>query len=423
MSALVKTSTRQKSCLDCVRSKRKCDQGFPKCRRCVKRRVECQYIAKSPNRLLKGDEETHGNTEGQAAELAAEAATPSSLQLQRSPSPIRGLTPFLTDPFMELANDPFNLPSLPLDDFLSPAVVSDIMADPILDNPELAAGPNYQRRVEYVARRIARMPKTFAETAQAPFIHRRLLQDREPAPPPPLQDALSACALYSLKNPHNQALVFRNLEAKACQLIVATADPFRLSRRDLLAALQALLLYQIVRLFDGDIRLRMQAEADEATLLTWTNALRARMRQVGPAGPALPPTPSAAATPSRQQSRPPDWLHWLLEESIRRTVFISIMLKALYAYLKFGYDEFNLKGLGITAQAALWDAQSEFGWRTAYCERDRLEMRLAHWESDLATAGPDDLEELGVLIMAAYRGLESTAEWLGKSHVARYGLE
>ncbi|EKG09998.1 GsfR2 [Macrophomina phaseolina MS6] len=99
------------------------------------------------------------------------------------------------------------------------------------------------------------------------------------------------------------------------------------------------------------------------------------------------------------------------------------MLKGFYEYLKFGYDELSVKGLSITAQAALWDAQSEFGWRTAYCERDRLEMRLAHWESDLANARPDDLEELGVLTMAAYRGLESTAEWLGKSHVARYALE
>lgn len=351
-----------------------------------------------------------------------EPATPRVLQLQRSPSPVRGLTPFLADPFMGLVNDPFNLPCMPLDDFLSPAVVSDIMADQDLDNPEVVANTIYQTRAEYAARRIARIPKVFAETAQAPFIHRRLLQACE-SPPPPLQDALNACALYCLKNPYNQALVLRNIEAKASQLIVGTPDPLRLSRSDLLAALQALLLYQILRLFDGDIRLRAQAETDEATLLAWTRLLRARMHQVGLVSPALSPAPSADATPSRQQTTPPEWLNWLLEESIRRTVFMAIILKECYGYLKFGYDKVSVKGLGITAQAALWDAQSEFGWRTAYCERSRLEMRLVHWEDDLATAKPDDLEELGVLTMAVHRGLESTAEWLGKIHVARFGLE
>ncbi|EKG17526.1 GsfR2 [Macrophomina phaseolina MS6] len=110
------------------------------------------------------------------------------------------------------------------------------------------------------------MPKAFAETVQAPFIHRHLLLNGEtPLPPLPAEDALSC-----LKNPHNQVPVFYNPEGKAYQPIADIADPLRLSPPGLLAALHALLLAQMVRLFDGAIRLRAQAEADETMLLAYS---------------------------------------------------------------------------------------------------------------------------------------------------------
>jgi hypothetical protein len=58
-----------------------------------------------------------------------------------------------------------------------------------------------------------------------------------------------------LENSENQAPVSRNLEHKQQQLI-ASIDLFLISNTDLLVAVQALLLYQMIRLLDGDIRLR-----------------------------------------------------------------------------------------------------------------------------------------------------------------------
>lgn len=406
------SASRQKSCNTCVRSKRKCDNGFPKCRRCTARKLDCEYSRRQLARLAQNSEKD-GDGNSQCAESLPEGITPGSLQLQHSPTLMHGFTPYLTDPFLDLGSDPFNLPSLPLDDFLNTAVVQDIMADQDAEDAEVVAGTIYQARVEFAARRIAAVPKTFTETAQTMFIHRRYFQEKSPQV---LQDALSACALYCLKTPDTQALVFRNLENKAQQLI-ANTDPFRISRPDLLAVVQALLLYQIIRLFDGDIRLRAQAEVDEVTIMTWVDRLRSCMR---PVAPSLPPATEALLEP---QHRAPDWLQWLLDESIRRTVCTAIMVKGFYDFLKYGYDKAHTNRIGFTAQAALWNAQSEYGWRTAYRERERLEVRLAHWEEDIAKAAPDDLEELGVLTMLTFKGVEGTAEWLGEAHIAKYGLE
>lgn len=39
---------RRKSCLACVKSKRRCNQRFPSCLRCAQRRIPCEYAAQVP---------------------------------------------------------------------------------------------------------------------------------------------------------------------------------------------------------------------------------------------------------------------------------------------------------------------------------------------------------------------------------------
>ncbi|KAL1647343.1 hypothetical protein SLS58_002671 [Diplodia intermedia] len=291
----------------------------------------------------------------------------------------------MNDAFFNFGDDPFNLPALSSEGDLSPAIIEEIMAQQSSDDvEEIKSGAMYQARVEFAAKRLAAIPKTFAEQAQTMFIHRRLFQEKSP---PALQDALGVCALYCLKNPDNQALVFANLQQKTQQLI-ANTDPLLASKLELLAALQALLLYQAIRLFDGDIRLRTQAEADEAVLVAWTKQLQVRMHQLVPSLPAS-----------------------------------AVLLRGVYEFLKFGYEKASNHRLSFTAQAALWEAQSEYGWRTACSEREKLEVRVAHWDDDMLKAAPPDLEELGVLTMTMLRGMDATGEWLGKGHVARFGLE
>jgi hypothetical protein len=337
-------------------------------------------------------------------------------QLQRSPAlPTAAvLSPCTNDAFFNFGNNLFSLASMPQDGFLSSAVIEGIVAEPNPDDiQQIISDTTPQARVEFAAKKLAVVPKAFSEQGQTMFIHRILFQARSP---PALQDALSACALYCLKSPETRMLVFCNLEHRRQQLI-ANTDPLLAPKMDLLEALQALILYQIIRLFDGDIRLRAQAEEDEPVLIMWAAHLRSRTRQV------QPPSLGAAEARPLPESTFMDWRRWLIEESSRRTVITAIMLKGVYKFLKLGYDTVPDLQMSFTAQAALWNSQSEISWRRAHSERERLEVRVTHWDEAIAKAKPGDLEELGVLIMTMLKGIEATGKWLGHRHIIRYGLE
>jgi hypothetical protein len=400
--------SRRKSCLACVQSKRKCDKGLPKCQRCLAKKIDCDYSSRYPDRLPQ--------TAGRNADVAFAEELSCDWQLQRSPTlPAHTiLSSCMSDTFSNFSNSAFSLAGIPQDGFLSSAVIEDIVAQQNPNNiGQITSHPAIQDRVEFVAKRLAMAPKTFSEQGQTMFIHRFLFQERSPAA---LQDALSACALYSLKNVDNQALVFRNLEQRQHQLI-ANTDILLASEMDLLEALQALILYQIIRLFDGDIRLRAQAEADEAVLMMWAAQLRLRTRHVQRS------LPDPAEVQLLPESTSKDWRRWLIEESSRRTVITAFMLKGVYDFLRLGYDTVPDFNMSFTAQAALWNSQSEINWWRAHSEREQIEVPVTHWDEAIAKAKPNDLEELGVLIMVMLKGIDATRKWLGQSHDIRYGLE
>ncbi|KAF7520819.1 hypothetical protein PCG10_008745 [Penicillium crustosum] len=232
--------SRQKSCIACVQSKRKCDKGLPKCQRCLAKKTDCEYNGQYPERLRQTARRNVDENVAFAEPFAEEL--PSDSQLQRSPALASAatLSPHTNDAFFNFGNNLFNVASIPQDDFLSSTLIDDIVArENSTDIGQMISDTTPQARVEFVAKRLAVVPKTFSESGKTMFIHRLLFQARNP---PSLQDALSVCALYSLKNAENQPLVFRNLEHRRQQLI-ANTDPLLASKMNLLEALQALILY------------------------------------------------------------------------------------------------------------------------------------------------------------------------------------
>jgi hypothetical protein len=280
----------------------------------------------------------------------------------------------------------------------------------------IASDAKLQARVEFVAKRLATIPMTFAHHGQTMFIHRIQFQQSCSSA---LQDAMSACALYCMKGVANQALVFSNLGYK-CQQLIASTNALLASKTDLLAALQALLLYQMMRLFDGDIRLRAHAEADGPITILWASQLSALTSEAAHAALAAPGSTDVSIVTVGCKS---DWPSWLIDESIRRTVITTFMLKGVYSFLKLGYDSPTDLRVCFTAQAALWDAQSAIGWGRALEDTERLEIWVTRWDEAIAKAKPMDLEELGVLIMTMLWGPEATRTWLGEDVAVKYGLE
>ena len=294
-----------------------------------------------------------------------------------------------------------------------------------LNTPEAIIRP----RVEFVARRLAAIPRRFASQAQTMFIHRMNFQYTCPTA---LQDAMSACALYSMKTEANQALVFGHVQQK-CQQLVTSTDAQSASKTELLAALQALVLYQMIRLFDGDVHLRALAEADESVTLQWANRLKTLLRDstVVRHSAASPITRVGFHSSSSHQrgisvDSSDNWQYWLTTESIRRTIITTYVLSGIYNFLKLGYDgpTPDLR-LSFTAQTALWGAQSESGWRWAREDAnvENLEIRVDRWDETIMKARPEDLEDMGVCVMVMLWGVEGARGWLGREFVARFGLD
>lgn len=321
-------------------------------------------------------------------------------------------SPSMNSSWFEFCNEPYNLPGLPDGNLLDLPMMGDVVPVPShTDTQDVDETSEVRVRTEFVSKRFAGIPKAFVEQAQTSFIHRSLMQIH---PDPALQDALSVAALYFLRNDSNRLLVIRNLEYKARQLIETTILQIA-TQASLLAATQALLIYQLIRIFDGDIRLRAQAEAEESVLTTWTNKLRSCMCQLTSRSSGAEGEPSQASSSS-------EWQSWLMEESIRRTVIMSLMLKGIYGFLKTGHDTVQDLQLSFSAHASLWSAQSRRGWLAKRESGQDLGLRVVHWNEDIAKATAEDFDELGVHIMVMLWGLDATAQWLGNSQLAQHGL-
>lgn len=146
------------------------------------------------------------------------------------------------------------------------------------DGP-LTAGSVFQARIKYTARRLAEQPRALASSGQTVFIHHTQV-----AASVVLQDALAACALHALHNPANAALVRAEVARRAARLISAM-DAATAARSaveiDLLPPVQALLVYQYVRLFSDDVSERARAERDVDRLRSWAGRLRKQVRPLG----------------------------------------------------------------------------------------------------------------------------------------------
>ena len=388
--------------------------GSPSCYRCKVRSLECQYpTAVSPTDLTSEPYPGHAGMLVGHDQLAASVErdvldpmdTEHSLGLHADVSePLASFPDYEIDWADVMEN---------IDRFLVPDLVERN------DSPSNSAmaGDIYQERIVYTVKQIKSYPGHFVRQGQTPFIHSSLWRDRLPRA---IQDVLGACALYGEKRQTNQPLVFGVISAAADRLM-SEYPLVGTTAMEQLAAVQALILYQIIRLFDGDIRQRADAERANPTLQDWTRQLQDRMQRIGD------PSPSADST----SPTPPDtsvvmdsWRNWVFAESLRRTVIISHTLQALFSFLKNGwqreYGEF--RKLSFFAQKALWAAPSEYYWQSALKEHPALPIQFRSWDLDVADAKPLDMDDLGMLVMVLMKGADYSSHWVGPENLERFGL-
>jgi hypothetical protein len=147
------------------------------------------------------------------------------------------------------------------------------------------------------------------------------------------------------KNEKNEVIVWDIIATKAATLLEPRVS---WSVAEHLACLQALVIYQIIRLFDGDIRVRADAEKSEEILTDWTDRLVGRTGANTSTGTVLSSS----------------WESWVFEESVSRTVIVSRMVQAMFMIVKQGFCTLveAVTEMSFTSQKALWYAPTAVHW-------------------------------------------------------------
>ncbi|KAK2000803.1 hypothetical protein LX36DRAFT_571545 [Colletotrichum falcatum] len=439
-------STRRRACTACQQAKRRCDQRLPRCGRCTQKGFEdCNYPSLEAA-VAAADFNFFTDV------LNGSASTPND--------PLHNILPVPVVPETETS---WSL-------FYGNAAVAGVPTP----SPAVMAAPPTSESISrdavfYCNEQFRSLPRRWvSQNGVAPFIHPALYlptTNGADGLPPVLQDCFCACAAYAAKNEENSALVLGVVEAKATALLyVPEQATWTLPQQ--VAALQALVMYQIMRWFDGDIRQRVLADSAEPVLAAWTSALQSRVGAAVFVEDAIPSStiPEAAThIPPQQHDVSPDnsrsntpggggsggggrptkeelkaaWRRWLMAESIRRVLAMAHLVRAIYAAAKqgAGYGKLGGSGAGsggggghphshhhhhalrlsdmcFTAQTRLWAATTAERWN-----RSR-EGDTAWWVSRmdfsglLALADPREVDEFTVMLGVVFRGKDTVEDWM-----------
>lgn len=175
-----------------------------------------------------------------------------------------------------------------------------------------------------------------------------------------------------------------------------------------LAHTQSLILYQIMRLFDGDIQARASAEPLISTLESSALSLLQYVHFPGP-------LESEATFPGSIEPVMEFWTSWVFQESARRTVLITFYFTQVYRLL---HDDPSMQcdsRLGLVhswySSASLWHAQSAFDFAVAWAEKEHFVVYDANFSDMLQRAQPTDVDLFGRMLLSAVLGIDEIRAW------------
>jgi hypothetical protein len=221
------------------------------------------------------------------------------------------------------------------------------------------------------------------QQSQNAFIHCSSYRDSLPSF---YQDLLGTSALYLSKSPQTQALVFQILDRKVSALINHFNVPSWPIDEGLLGV-QALVVYQIIRLFDGSIRPRAAAEHDFMHLQAWTGNLQQTYQA------------SQHACSSSPYKR------WIYLESVRRTIMMSVLLQGLYGQLRDGACALVplLAGLPMSMSASLWKMPEIQWWKSQGRENPFIILTYSEFVDEWNEGRVVDVDGFESMLLVACR--------------------
>ncbi|PTB69722.1 hypothetical protein BBK36DRAFT_17098 [Trichoderma citrinoviride] len=404
------------ACIACTRAKRKCSKQTPSCHRCAAKKVVCRYPAPRvappydfvfsqdgavsvipiPDTADRHPLPTPPSQVGEQQQQQQQAEEQPQGQTELSPSAhgARAAADSLKDPW-----------------FLSPSSWDiDHRHGPIPSQIYFS-----DEALTYFIDQLRGWLRQWTTEGHCPFIHQQLWRIHLPDN---IQDAFTSLAAYNSKTPATEKTVLRIIESRVNNLVdtqhASSVGDFGVIMLDPachLARTQALLIYKIIRLFDGDIRARAQAEKNIDTLALWARQLwqsaglalsssSHKELSSGPVGTQLRTDGTLTST----------WQAWIFSESIRRTYLAATLTEAVYLTLKQGWSPCP-GGIVFSGGAGLWDATSPFAWVKRYQENAVNSIRCIDGEQLFSSAKASDVDEFCQATMIVSYGLERFDRW------------
>ncbi|KAK6063153.1 hypothetical protein SCUP515_12679 [Seiridium cupressi] len=310
--------SRKKNCDNCIQGKRRCDRQTPSCSRCAKKEILCIYSktvsASDPtqdlelmtyNQDLETDETGYSlfhpgsshnvdHTGGlstnphrnDAIEYTPRRAGPTTSSGNTVLDDLLGMVNNNREPIFDqwlvagnenLLGERLGLPVVEEITGTHEKMSSFCVRCPGISSPAAFAHGSQDyidaqyiydptTPLHYVINRVKDFTTDMATQTATPFLHQRLYRDYTP---PCILSCFAATTLYANRTPANAAMILRTLQAHVHELASTEGSRIIFTPVDKLARTQALFLYQIIRLFDGDIALRAQGEKDLPVLLIW----------------------------------------------------------------------------------------------------------------------------------------------------------
>ena len=242
-------------------------------------------------------------------------------------------------------------------------------------------------------------------TGSNPFIHARLYGANFPAC---VQVAYATLASYNHRTPANTDAVLQIVEDRSNTLIqenrIADGEDQDVDLFAQLTRLHALLVYQIIGLFDGDIRSRYVAEAHMAVQRTWAGELIHSAAKIFPNTSTNIASNPVACLPKPVTSSQQQWYLWILSESIRRTYLIAISICSVFCALQQRWAACP-GTIMYTNRAGLWDATSATEWDKHCTGKHGALLHRFECVRSLDYIEPADIDEFGsAMLDMAFNG-------------------
>ncbi|KAI8632256.1 hypothetical protein F5Y19DRAFT_356882 [Xylariaceae sp. FL1651] len=420
---------RQKACIACADSKRRCDKQLPECQRCLDRDQDCVYPQVKRRRKDTGLNARHGRAEGPPVLHSYANADALGSGLDFGDWGALGAAGFDV-PLEDVIIPHLPPPPAPEIDLSAQGVAPEssnvsITADTwflrdetwVMQHSNIEPGCVAAPELEPFIRTVEKMLQCWVRDGCNSFIHRRLY---EKGMPTCLQDAFTTLAAHTSRTPAVKETIMQialeRSSALARQHPPTTTGALGIKAH--LARVQALFVYEFILIFDGSVRLRASAEQQLPTLRQWV----VRMWEVGKqyrgqhGSPHDRPLHWTASEFDREYDATTEmWRLWILTECVRRTHLIIDSILNIYQMMTKGWAECS-GAVMITARRGLWEAESSMKWFELCSANSPLLVPSLQPGPLISHYAAEEIDEFAIMIWTFIVGTDKIQCWMERSN-------